>query len=238
LEGQEAVVSTIAIQPIDKQLLLIDAAAKAGIKRFIPSEFGPGDTNPKAAKIPTFIPKVVIQKALEEKAAGPGGLTYSLIMTVPWFDWGIRSGFIIDVKNKHAELVDGGDRLFSASTLETVGKAVVGVLKHPAETENRAVYVHDTITTLKETYNMVKNVTGPDGWRETIVPEEELLLKAYAELQRGEPDRPFKFVKATFWGDGYGSLFSKVDNELFGIQKLSQEQLQAVVAGAITTQPI
>src|ERR1700726_2267026 len=40
LAGQDAVVSAVGMRGLESQLLLVDAAASAGVKRFIPSEFG------------------------------------------------------------------------------------------------------------------------------------------------------------------------------------------------------
>jgi uncharacterized protein YbjT (DUF2867 family) len=65
LQGQDAVVSTlgsIALQ--EQQLLLVEAAVKAHVKRFIPSEFGSNTVNPKAAKLPVFAAKVAVQVSI------------------------------------------------------------------------------------------------------------------------------------------------------------------------------
>ena len=43
-EGQDAVVSAIATLDVTQQHAIVDAAAAAGVKRFLPSEFG-GDTS-------------------------------------------------------------------------------------------------------------------------------------------------------------------------------------------------
>ena len=45
------------------------------------------------------------------------------------------------------ERYDGGERKFSTTRLETVGKAVAGVLKNAEETKNRVVFVHEAVVT-------------------------------------------------------------------------------------------
>lgn len=40
LAGQEVVISTVASSALESQIILIDAAVAAGVKRFIPSEYG------------------------------------------------------------------------------------------------------------------------------------------------------------------------------------------------------
>lgn len=231
LKGQDAVVSTLSSAAIAKQLLLVEAAAKAHVKRFIPSEFGTNTLAEKTRALPVFEDKVAVQDALKKEAAS-GGLTYTLIPTGPFLDWGILTGFIMNLRGKSVSLFDGGDRLFSATSLPTIGKAVVGVLTHPEETKNRAVYVQDTATTLKHLTALGKTANGAEGWTETVVSIEEMLEQAWAELKKPQPNPAnfaLPFVKAAIWGEGYGSHFEKLDNDLLGIQELSDTELQGLV---------
>ena len=231
LKGQEAIVSTLGSVALEKQLLLIEAAAKAHVKRFIPSEFGCDTLNEKSRALPAFKNKVVVQDALEKEAA-TSGMTYTLVCTGPFLDWGISIGLIMNLKEKSITLFDGGDRVFSTTTLPSIGSAVAGVLKHPEQTKNRAVYVQDTAISLKKLAAMGKKATGADGWKESVFPTEELLEQAWAELKKEEPNPGifmYNFIKATIWGEGYGSHFEKLDNELLGIKQMSDSELQSLV---------
>jgi hypothetical protein len=232
LRGQDAVVSTLAAAALSKQLLLVDAAAQAGVKRFIPSEFGSNTVHPKAAALPSYTDKVAVQKALQAKAAQPGGMTYTIVLNGPFLDWGLLVGFLLDVKNRHATLYDGGDRVFSATTLPTVGKAVAGVLSRPDETRNRPVYVQDTATTQRALYEYARKATPGEKWTEEVVRIDDLLSQAWAELKKEQPDPDkfvMKFVTAAAWGEGYGAHFEKTDNELLGIREITEEEVQALV---------
>ena len=231
LEGQEAVVSTLGALALEKQLLLVEAAAKAHVKRFIPSEFGSNTQNEKSAALPAFKNKITVQEALKKEAAS-SGMTYTLVCTGPFFDWAIMVGLMMNLKEKSITLFDGGDRVFSTTTLPTIGKAVAGVLKHPEQTKNRAVYVQDTATSLKKLAAMGKKATGADGWKESVVPTSELLEQAWAEMKKEKPNPGifmYNFIKACIWGEGYGSLFEKLDNELLGIKQMSESEVQSVV---------
>jgi hypothetical protein len=235
LRGQDAVVSTLASAALAKQLLLVEAAAQAGVRRFIPSDFGSNTVHPKAAALPAYADKVAVQRALQEKAAAaqPGGLSYTVVLTGPFLDWGLKVGFVLDVGRRHAVLYDGGERVFSTTTLPTIGRAVVGVLRKPEETRNRAVYVHDTATTLRALYELGKKATPGETWTEEVVRIEDELADAWAELKKEQPD-PAKFVvkfyRAAVWGEGYGAHFETTDNELLGIKELTEEELQAIVS--------
>ncbi|KAL8687719.1 MAG: hypothetical protein Q9218_006191 [Villophora microphyllina] len=235
LQGQDAVVSTLASVAIAVQLNLVHAAAKAHVKRFLPSEFGSNTLNEKAAALPVFADKVKVQEALKKEAAS-SGMTYTLVCTGPFLDWGIKVGFIENLKGKSIDLFDGGDRYFSATTLTTIGKAVAGVLHHPDETKNRAVYVHDTVPTLKKLSAFGKKATDhqPGEWKENTVSIDDLYQKAWAELKKPQPDPTvfvYNFLKTSIWGYGYGNHFEHTDNALLGIKEISDADLQDMING-------
>lgn len=228
LQGQDAVVSTLASLALGKQLLLVDAAARAGVKRFLPSEFGSNTTHPKTSRFPCYGDKVAVQKALEKS-----GMTWTLVNNGAFLDWGIKVGFVMNVRDKRINLYDGGDRPFSTTTLATVGRAVVGVLRHPRETENRVVFVHDTAITPKKLAAMGKKATGgAEGWKEEVVSTDDLLQSAWAEVQTpgSNPESwVMKFITASIWGADFGGHFLQTDNELLGIKEMTDDEVQAVV---------
>lgn len=125
------------------------------------------------------------------------------------------------------EMYDGGDQPFSTTRTSTIGKAVVGVLQRPEETRNGYVYVHEAGVTQKQ----LARLASKDAWEAEDVRTAVLEREAYAELGKKEPDfskAMFGFIKRAIWGDGYGGVFVKVDNELLGIDMMSEQELQAV----------
>ena len=203
------------------------------MKRFIPSEFGSNTLNEKNAALPVYKDKIAVQDALKGEAAS-NRLSYTIICAGPFLDWGLMVGFIPALKNKTVSLFDGGDQLFSSTSLATIGKAVVGVLHHPDQTKDRAVYVQDTATTLKQLAALGKKSLGPDGWTETIVSVDELVEQAWAELKKSQPNPEvfvFNFLRASIWGEGHGGHFQQLDNEILGIKELSEAELQSLVDG-------
>lgn len=117
LQGQDGLVSTLSIFGIESQKTLIDAAIEAGVQRFIPSEFGSGTLNPKAAGIPIFGPKLQVQKYLKAKAAEKPSFSYTSVFPGTFLDWGFAADLLADLKGKSATIKDSGDVPFSASRL-------------------------------------------------------------------------------------------------------------------------
>lgn len=112
LRGQDAVVSTLGAAALAKQLLLVNAAAQAGVKRFIPSDFGSDTLHPKSAALPVYADKVTVQKALRDKAAQQGpdgsGLTYTIVLCGPFLDWGLTVPFLLDQRSQQSNQSNPG----------------------------------------------------------------------------------------------------------------------------------
>lgn len=232
LGGQDAVVSTLGAPALAKQLRLVEAAAAAKVQRFIPSEFGSNTSqSAKVAQFPVFADKITVQEALKKEAAA-SRLTYTLVHNGAMLDWGLRINWIANVKEKSITLHDGGNRVFSASTLPAIGQAVAGVLKHPEETKNRTVFIQSIATTLKNISEVGQKATGAP-WKESVVSIDDQLNEAWAELKKPSPDPNvfvMKFIHASIWGEGYGSHFEKNDNELLGIKEFTDADLQSLIA--------
>lgn len=84
--GQDAVISAIANAHTLLQKRMADAALKAGVQRFVPSEFGSDTRNAKARAIMplTFERKIEIVEYLKGKEAE--GLSWTAFVTGPFFE--------------------------------------------------------------------------------------------------------------------------------------------------------
>lgn len=278
LRQQQALISTLSGTALSSQLNLIHAAAAAGVRRFIPSEFGTNTHNSKVAALPIFRNKTKVQEALHEYGGltsgghegddnsdddyndGKGGTTdrrggastgskmsYTIIYTGPFLDWGLQAPFILDIRNRFVELIDGGDREFSCTTLPAVGQAVVGVLKNPDQTRNQALYIQDCVTSINKLAEMVTQVM--EDWfgygyryafREAVVTTDEVVERAWDELRTENPD-PEKFVldfvKVAVWGEGFGGKFNqkrvREDCEKIGVRGMTEVEVRRVVEAAV-----
>ncbi|KAL7811656.1 NAD(P)-binding protein [Trichoderma gracile] len=231
LAGQDAVVSTIGSAALkDEQKTLIDAAVAAGVKRFLPSEFGCDLTNELAAKLPVFAPKVEVARYLEDKAKTTP-LTYTLVYSGPFFDWGLQYNFIFKSAGSRPVLYDGGNTVFSTSTLVAVAQAVVAVLSKPEETRNRAVRFQSVAISQAQLLAIAKEVAPERDWQPEVVKLDDITKAADERLAKGLFDHETftPYILRAFNDERYGPKFEKLDNELLGIKQLTEEEVKAIV---------
>ena len=237
-KGQDAVVSTVGAAGVPGQGILVAAAAAAGVKRFLPSDYGCDLGNPKAAALPVFKGKIATHQALRDAAAADGDFTYTLVCNNAFLDWGLEKNFVLNWKEDKPKLFDGGDKLFSATTLDSIGQAVVGVLTHPEETKNRFVYVKDIDVSQKQLLAIAKKVSGPGKkWEEpTLLDTAELEKSSYESLAKGEVTPPVMFnflFRVIFGPEEYGGRFVETDNELLGVKEMTEGDLEAIFESII-----
>lgn len=85
-KGQDAVVSTIASAGVVKQISIVDTAIKAGVKRFVPSEFVSDTLNQKAAALLPQIFKGKVETVEYLKKKQKEGLTWTAFVTGQFFE--------------------------------------------------------------------------------------------------------------------------------------------------------
>jgi uncharacterized protein YbjT (DUF2867 family) len=162
--GQDAVVVTTPGADPSIQKRFIDAALEAGVKRFMPSEFG-GDTMNIAhdVGIDALHAKRDVIAYLESKTSASDGsaMSYTALATGNFFDWGITVGFLKISPSTHtATLLDDGTSTWPATTLAQIGRAVAAVLSRPEATRNRYLYVQSFSTSQRAIVDALERVQG------------------------------------------------------------------------------
>lgn len=234
LNGQDAIVSTISPTPATAQTNLIHAAVAAGVKRFLPSEFGSDLHNPLNRAAPVYADKIEVQELLSSLAT-EGKITYTVVFNGMFLDWGLQVGIPVNAREKTAALHDGGERLYTTTTLAGVGKAVVGVLNHPEETKNRVVRVGEAVTTIKELLALSQEIVGGEGWTITKPDTAKEAEKALVKIKQGvfTNETILPFIYRAIWGKENGGHFTTTDNELLGIKELDKEGLKKVIQDVV-----
>jgi nucleoside-diphosphate-sugar epimerase len=186
---------------------LIDAAVAAGVKRFIPSEYGANNLDPRARSlIPIYDIKGAMLEYLIAKAEESNGkLTWTSISCGSWLDWALdplKSGnFLgIDVKSRKATVYDSGDARFAITTSMNTGLAVARALKHADLTANKQVFLADFVSTTNEIVASLEKQTG-DKFEITHKDTASEIKVMKEKYDAGNFNAAFPILAMSFGGD-------------------------------------
>ncbi|KAK4065538.1 hypothetical protein Trihar35433_7658 [Trichoderma harzianum] len=182
----------------EEQKNIIDAAVEAGVKRFIPAEFGIDTSKEKAVEIMTFLrmkPQIIqYLRSIQDK------ITWTAIITGFFFDWSLDNGFFsFNLPARTAELHQPGyhSHRLSWSNLSTVGEAVARVLlaQNSPIVVNQYVRIRSFNASQDEILKSLISVTariesarGLDTveWKQISVDLEEKVVEARNTLAQGD----------------------------------------------------
>ena len=110
---------------------------------------------------------------------------------------------------------------FSATNQDDVGKAIVSVLKRPAETANQYLYVSTVTTTQKEILESLQSQAGRK-WTVEHVKTDVQIARGRQMVAEGDFTGMFALVQASAWGTVPGiranySVDEKLANALLGL---------------------
>ncbi|KAJ4400757.1 hypothetical protein N0V85_005679 [Neurospora sp. IMI 360204] len=233
LQGQDAVVSVLATTVVQEQKKIIDAAIEAGVKRFVPSEFG---VNTRKAGIErTRIGELLAGKRgvvdyLISKAGE--GLSWTGLSTGLFFDpvHVLSNGLGgIDVKNGKATIIDSGNEPWPASLRSHVGRAVSEILRHPDLTKNQYLSTASFNVSQNQLVKIVEELTGKK-LEVTHVSSKDIFKQGEEKLARGDYSAFVEFLKVHFLADGAGNALREEESANEKL-RLVTEDVGAVVKG-------
>lgn len=232
--GKDAVVCAIAVQHVSIQTVLLEAAEKAGVKRFILNEFGNSPTNqvglPETRNMgPVRTKREMIVLAESLTAANPA-FTWSALATGNFIDYSLINypplGF--DIARNKARLIDDGSEQISASTMADIGIAVRGILRNPAETANKHLHIRSMQASQKDILGAFQALTGKQ-WEVEYASSQELYESGKALLAKGEQLGVLNILVCQLFAKGAGRSIvvsrEKSDNELLGVREKSVEAI-------------
>jgi uncharacterized protein YbjT (DUF2867 family) len=228
LQGQDAVVSTVGSSGISGQKTVIDASIQAGVRRFIPSDFGALTTRPGAESLPLNAPYIDVQNYLQEKALA-GEIEYTLFAVGPFLEFVMSMPFLADIMTQEVALFDNGEHSFSSTSISSVGKAVAGALRNTEATKNRLVRVHDIVLTQSKVLDLAKKYSGPDvKWTINPVNAEAELDAILDAVKTSGLDlfNTLAMLKAALLGGKFEAEFKTLDNELVGLSIISDDDFE------------
>lgn len=169
-EGMDAVVSALGGGQLMQQTDLLNAAVKAGVKRFIPSEFGvdPHASGPGVCDL--FDAKAAIQQKVKES-----GIDYTMIYTNGFMEfWGSGLGQMGNNPSSGEVMVYGsGGVPASMVTLQDVAYFTTAALDDPGMAK-KEMRITANVRTQEELISLWEKMTG-STIRRNHVPEKALL---------------------------------------------------------------
>lgn len=231
LKGQDAVVSTVSAEAALAQKLIIDAAIQAGVRRFIPSDFGSLTTDPAASHLPHHVNLVEIQEYLRSKS---DQIEYTIFSIGGFTEFLVNYGAVFDFEHKTAQLWGDGTNRISTTSLTGSARAIVGALKNPEPTKNKNLFIHEHVVTQSQLLGLAKKYSTGDEWTITQVQDPLAEFAKLEALVKEKPEIPniFALVKASIMCGKYQAYYPTVDNDLVGLPVLSEKDLEARFAEA------
>ena len=235
-EGQDAVVAAFPLKDVSQHLRLVEAAFRAGVRRFIPADYGSCDAaSPQPQHhLKLYRDKTLVRdkcETLGEHAARDGKpFTWTSIICGHFFDYGLEGGLLhFNLDTHKAQILDGGDIKASASTLRRVAESVVAVLQRLDVTRNRAVYVQSFCPTQLEVLAALERATGT-AWHTQHLDSNAYLERQSKLLAEGDHEATEEIVFVLGTVDADWTTRDGFAMELLGLQ---DEKLDDVVAAVV-----
>jgi hypothetical protein len=184
--GQDAVVSTIATFSTQEQISIIDAMIAAGVKRFVPSEFGVDTSDPRVVELlpPTKgkVDTIAYLKTKQDK------LSWTGLIVGGYFDWAMLVGGLgWNLRNQTVTVYDSGDQLWEATNINRIAQSVAACLQteHYEETKNRYVFINSFTVSQNQVIAELEKAMGAKLTIERV-QSSEMAASARQELATGE----------------------------------------------------
>jgi hypothetical protein len=239
------------------ELKLINASMEAGVKFFVPSEWGPDTAGGNGATTyrigPDTLPptpiigmKRVVHNYLLARS-GEGKIDFATLHTgnmllskflllyfisslMTLFSADVDVFATIDVQKCTAILPDGGHHPFSVTSKKTLATALINLLSRYPENRNSFLYICDGEATMYQVVLALQKVSGTKGqWDVSSYSLEENKKMADANLKKGNMSlADFVGVLGVPFTGGL-TVWRNPDNSKLGLEDPSHEKAQKIV---------
>ncbi|GJC78512.1 isoflavone reductase IRL [Colletotrichum liriopes] len=226
--GQDVIVNCMTSLSVADQFRMIDAAITAGVKRYVPSEYGLNNMRPDAQALNVvFHDKGKVQEYLRSKA-DQGVLEWMSVSCGMWLKWSMVHEFLgMHVKEERFVLWDNGEGLMSFTTEENTAAGLVRALQIPAETKNTNVLLSDFAVSQKQLLEAIERIQGVKYATETI-DSRVLIEEKQAAVRNGDASATFSLIETGFVTGKYGGHLEEegvIMNEKLGLPKKSLDEV-------------
>lgn len=235
-KGQDAVIACFRFSDPEAHIRVVEAASAAGVKLFIPADFGSIDADNKRAQelVPLYRHKVAARRRAEALAEQNPAFSWTGIVCGHFFEWGITEGFFHAYLDKQvAEVFDGGKHRASTTTLTRVGEAVIRILRrYPDETiRNRTLFIQSFCIDQNELVEALERATGAK-WSKKDLDSEKFIAEKRVLAEAGDNDaiEDLVFVVGTLDAD-----WTQRDDFSMDLLGFEDEDLDATVQRVVAS---
>lgn len=230
--NQDAVINCVTTLAVRTQLRIISAAAEAGVRRFVPSEYGLNNNNPVArALCPVFREKGEVQdhlRTLEHR------MEWMSVACGMWLKWSATHEFLgMHIAERRFVIWDDGEGLFSTTTEENTALAVVNALtKKWTETANKVLWLSDFAVSQKDLLDALERFTG-EKFETEHIDSESFIREKQAATAAGDGAATYALIETGFVTGKYGGYLEKEGEIMNDLLELSKRSFDEVVKAAV-----
>jgi hypothetical protein len=231
--GQDVVINCMTSLLVADQFRIIDAAITAGVRRYVPSEYGLNNMRRDAQALNlVFHDKGKIQEYLRAKAQA-GIIEWMSIACGMWIRWSMAHDFLgMHVGERRFVFWDDGEGYFSCTTEENSALGLVNALLAAGTDrdvwKNTIIYLSDFAITQKQLLEAIERIQGVKYVTESIdsykLIEEKQAAVAAGDVTTGT----FALIETGFVTGRYGGHLEKegeIQNDKLGLPKKTLDEV-------------
>lgn len=138
------------------------------------------------------------------------------------------------IPSRAARIYDDGNEPITGTTIASIGRAVAGILEHPAATANRFLRTRSMEVTQNDVLAAFEEATG-EKWSVTKVSTKDVLAEGKGKLAAGDRGGMLDLLTVQLFEEGAGRSIVATkedsDNELLGVP---EEDLLTVIKGILS----
>lgn len=221
--GQELVISTIAGCNYHLQATIIDAAIAAGVRRFIPHEFGYDTLNEKVqARSSKGTDRAKVIEYLRHAHKTNTSFEWVAVAVGCVLDTMLLTGDLgFDMEWQSGTIPGSGEEVFPATSLKRVGTVVESIIQHWDAVKNQFVYAASLLTSGNEIAAALERMSS-SKWSVGYSDVDDCVREGESRIDRGFPDSGmFLLERSVLYDERLGATdpfrYRSV-NELLGLK--------------------
>ena len=241
LKGQEALVITMAnTAPDTQQLVLVKAAADAGVRWILPNEWGSDTAHPYNQRAGVYRNKQAVRDLIDELRVS----SWVAVVSNQWFEMSLSTGrYGIDINRRKVTFFDDGTAKTTTTTKLQVGRAVASLLSLPedgsspalSDFAHRHIYISSFLLSQRDMLGAVQRNTNssPHQWITQSVSLKAALDSTYQALRQGDHAAALEWISASNFAPGSGSDYAATRETANKVLGLPEEDLDEATRRAI-----